>query len=98
MGYTHYWQQKKSFSKRAWREICADVAEILKNVVEVQGIPLDATISPDWLDINGVEGEFCESLVIHRERPEKVSWKQQGWDFTKTCRERYDVAVTAVLI
>lgn len=98
MGYTHYWQQKKSFSKRAWKEVCGEVALIVSNVVDVQGVPLEVEITADYIDINGVGDDAHENLLIFRERPEKKPWAERGWDCTKTDRKPYDIAITAVKI
>ncbi len=52
------------------------------------------------LGFNGLEDECCETFVFWQNRKPLSAWqkpKQRGWDFCKTGRAPYDVAVVACL-
>jgi hypothetical protein len=112
MGYTHYWTQPLRYSKAEWTQICEDVTAILNDVQHVQGIPLangmgelgtQPIIDADTILFNGAgEEDSHEAVHLQRAVPplteEDKRWnKQRGWDFCKTARKPYDLAVTAVL-
>jgi len=109
MGYTHYWQQFRSFTADEWAQLCADMRDLLKDVEHVQGIPLAnwdgepgtaPEIGPDRISFNGVGDDSHESFVIDRRRPALESWQtpdRRGAAFCKTARKPYDLAVTAAL-
>ena len=40
MGYTHYWNQSRDFTRAEWSQIREDMEALLKDVQHVQGIPL----------------------------------------------------------
>lgn len=109
MGYTHYWQQKRDFTKAEWAEITAAARDIVADVQNVQGIPLadwggdggtQPLIDDDEISLNGLGDHSCETFRIDRKRPPKKSYqtpKERGGGFCKTNRYDYDVAVTAIL-
>jgi len=111
MGYTHYWTQPLRYSKAEWTQICEDIGAILKDAQHVQGIPLgngmgDPGTAPiidgDTILFNGIGEDSHEAVHLQRAVPplteEDKRWnKRRGWDFCKTARKPYDVAVTAVL-
>lgn len=107
MGYTHYWTQKRNFTRKAWAEISDDIATILKDVQHVQGVVLadwngSAGTQPefeaDQISFNGLGDNSHESFTVDRVRAPKQAWEKHSGDgFCKTARKPYDLAVTAVL-
>lgn len=109
MGYTHYWTQHRSFTADEWMQLSADLQSLLKDVQHVQGIPLsngnaEPGTSPEFraddIAFNGLGEDSHETFVILRQRPRTRDWQtaaQRGWDFCKTARKPYDLAVTAAL-
>jgi hypothetical protein len=107
MGYTHYWNQARDFTRAEWADVRADLAAILKHAQHEHGIALgngagDGGSSPEVSDdkvwFNGIGDDAHETMCINRVRPAKESWQsKRGNDFCKTARKPYDVAVVAVL-
>lgn len=108
MGYTHYWTQTRDFTRDEWLQIREDFEALLKDVEHVQGIPLANGIgepgtSPEFTDdkiwFNGVGDNSHETFALNRKRPPKDPQLSapRGWDFCKTARKPYDLAVTAAL-
>lgn len=109
MGYTHYWTQTKNHTRAEWTQICEDIGAILKDVQHVQGIPLAfecdeplkaVEIGPEVIRFNGLGEDGHETFYITRNRKPLEEWQtkdQLGWDFCKTARKPYDLAVTACL-
>jgi hypothetical protein len=107
MGYTHYWTQTRDFTREEWAQIREDMNALLKDVQHVQGIPLanyagEPGTSPEITDakvwFNGVGDDSHETFCLNRVRPPKEEWEPgRGWDFCRTARKPYDLAVTAAL-
>jgi hypothetical protein len=107
MGYTHYWTQTRDFTHEEWSQIREDMEALLKDVQHVQGIPLangngELGTSPDISDkrifFNGAGDGSHETFCLYRVRPPKQAHhERRGWDFCKTARKPYDLAVTAAL-
>jgi hypothetical protein len=107
MGYTHYWNQSRDFTREEWTQIREDMEALLKDVQHVQGIPLangagEPGTSPEITDktiwFNGVGNDGHETFCANRKRPPKEPWQdRRGGDFCKTARKPYDLAVTAAL-
>ncbi len=107
MGYTHYWTKNRNSTVLEWAQICEDVGAILKFVQHEQGIPLadgagDPGTSPEigkkHILFNGLGGDSHETLFLERViRKPDYPGREIGWDFCKTERKPYDIAVTAVL-
>lgn len=100
MGYTHYFKQKRSFDKDEWTQICIDVAAIVGDVQNVQGIALayecdepgrQPQIDGKVIRFNGLGYDGHETFLIDRIKRKDNSW------FCKTAQKPYDLAVTAVL-
>lgn len=54
-----------------------------------------------WVGFNGLGADSHETFMIWQNRRPLNDWqepKNRGWDFCKTARKAYDVAVTACLI
>lgn len=112
MGYTHYWKHSRRFSKNDWQDVAADLTVIMETAA-AEGLTIGDTCgekplaSPrdalfgDLFGFNGLGEESYETFLIYQNRRPLDSWqkpRQRGWDFCKTERKAYDVAVTACLI
>jgi hypothetical protein len=106
MGYTHYWTQARDFTREEWSQVREDVEALLKDVEHVQGIPLAngqgepgsrAEITDNKIWFNGAGDGHHETFCLNRKRPRKERGEPHGWDFCKTARKPYDLAVTAAL-
>jgi hypothetical protein len=109
MGYTHYWTQRRNFSKAEWEVVLEDIGAILTYAQHDGGIPLadcqgDHGTSPEitsekiWF--NGLGEDSHEAMCINRTRVRVEEWQrpeQLGWDFCKTARKPYDPVVIACL-
>lgn len=96
MGYTHYFEQKKAFTTPEWTNITTATNLILKELPsdmicgsDGRGDPI---VSKVEIAFNGnAEDDRChESFVITKA-------KNPDFNFCKTARKEYDVAVVAVL-
>lgn len=105
MGYTHYWDQKRSLSWEEWQVAMGDVAAILKLAME-RGIRFevdDGGASPmddRRINLNGFGPDAHETFEITRARNTKKrhQWDERpSGDFCKTARKPYDIAVCALL-
>ncbi len=113
MGYTHYWTHKRRFTNSDWQDVVADLTAIMEaaHAEELFAIgdtcgekplasPRDAHCG-DIFGFNGLDDDAHETFIIYQNRRPLDSWQkpsQRGWDFCKTARKSYDVAVTACLI
>lgn len=107
MGYTHYWTQKRNFTKAEWAQVSTDIAAILKDVQHAQGVPLcnweggagtGPEIDGDRIAFNGLGEDGHETMTIRRARyvPDYEGGRT-GRKFCKTAQKPYDLAVTACL-
>jgi hypothetical protein len=63
--------------------------------------PKPPEVSPDMIRFNGWKGEGHETFLVTREMPEIADWssdKSSSFDFCKTARKPYDLAVCLVLL
>jgi hypothetical protein len=107
MGYTHYWTQTRDFTRDEWVQVREDFEALLKDVQHVQGIPLangegalgtSPEISDKRIFFNGAGDDAHETFCLYRVQPPKEArYERRGWDFCKTARKPYDLAVTAAL-
>jgi hypothetical protein len=107
MGYTHYWTQRRDFTKDEWTTVSADFAALFKHAIHAEGIYLadgmgdrgtKPEIDGDRILFNGVGDDSHETFTVNRKRPPKAAWeKRRGWDFCKTARKPYDAVVVAAL-
>src|SRR6266404_3345601 len=107
MGYTHYWNQSRDFTREECSQIRDDFEALLKDVQHVQGIPLadgmgDLGTSPEITDkkiwFSGAGDDSQETFVVDRvRRPKQAHHGHRGWDFCKTARKPYDLAATPAL-
>lgn len=58
-------------------------------------------VTPDHIRFNGWKDEGHETFLVTRERPDPPSWdpaSKESFDFCKTARKPYDLAVCLVLL
>lgn len=63
--------------------------------------PKAPEVSPDLIRFNGWRGEGHETFYLTREKPDNPSWDPtatESFDFCKTNRKPYDLAVMLVLL
>ena len=87
MGYTHYFQLDREATQREWDSFTKGVLKLRESAWE---IAIDGTVTPDYIDINGIGKDSHENFVIQR--------TNTRWSFCKTNQKPYDELVTAVLI
>ena len=87
MGYTHYWNGTRAFTKHEWAEITLAANRILATT----RVPLeDREINDQHINLNGVGEDGHETFRLTRH--------PDDFDFCKTARKPYDAVVTAILI
>lgn len=107
MGYTHYWNTKRSFTPSEWQNITHRVNKYLSGVSHLVAGP-DGSGSPmvdlESIDFNGVGEDSHESFNLTRVRRGYASWMDKRrydlegeFNFCKTARKPYDKAVVEVL-
>lgn len=65
------------------------------------GLPTPPKITPDEIWFNGWRGDGHETFHVTRQRPDVPTWEPGGtesFDFCKTARKPYDLAVQLVLL
>lgn len=110
MGYTHYWTQTRDFESDEFEAIVADVVAILADAEQRYEISIcDGAATPhsrpdvnsERIAFNGTDiddrGHETFELVRVRVLAAQRRAEQLGWDFCKTERKPYDIAVAAVL-
>lgn len=101
MGYTHYFGENKPIPDKAWSKICEKAHKILEYVSsqdiklvyeynEIHQPPVISDKDPKVIRFNGPEEEGHETFSI---APEST-----GFNFCKTARKPYDLAVGLVLL
>lgn len=108
MGYTHYWSYDRDFDRRALGLALLDAREIVK-AVQARGISLRGGMGlgepmvGEGICFNGDastnedhEGFLFPMSTVGEE--EAMALHGQLWDFCKTGRAPYDLAVCAVLL
>ena len=110
MGYTHYIYRKTDFSEKQWEKICLDAFQILDHCKSRKIVlayeydspePGNPEVTPDHIRFNGWKDEGHETFLITREKPENPSYDpnaKESFDFCKTARKPYDLAVCLVLL
>lgn len=104
MGYTHYWSQKKTFTRAEWAQVTGNMARIVLQAqhdgikigdnfgeVELIGALLDENPETESVGFNGFGEDSYETFIIQRTRVKDCA------TFCKTDRRPYDAAVTACL-
>ena len=103
MGYTHYWTiNQKEISRESWFGF---MQEFEKIETEFHG-KIDHTtdqkykIDTESIFFNGVGEESHETFTMNRKNPMEKSYTGniEYFDFCKTARKEYDIAVCCALI
>jgi hypothetical protein len=93
MGYTHYWKKLK-FSESGWNALCDSTSCLLRslpaNVKVENDNGTDDPMVGAVIRFNGVESQAHETFLVERFSRE--------FEFCKTNRKPYDLAVCSVLI
>jgi hypothetical protein len=108
MGYTHYFTQKRRFTNAEWQAVKTDVARIIESAESLQ-VRFDGVQLPnvakveagEVISFNGVGDDAHEDFWLAQERPARQSWQDagtHGFQFCKTARKPYDIAVAAVVL
>jgi hypothetical protein len=84
MGYTHYWQLKKTIPEEQWALICADSLKLIEAFCDVQNVKVNGT------DIV-FDGEGCERFRLSR-------YPNRSHGYCKTRHEPCDKLICAVLM
>jgi hypothetical protein len=108
VGYTHYWYQSENFSQDEWEKIAMDTMKALdfceKSGVEMTSdydSPEKAEVNDDRIRFNGVGNLGHETFIL--EKDQDFGWSQNReldeafFNFCKTARKPYDLAVGLVL-
>jgi hypothetical protein len=98
MGYTHYFPQQRPFTDSEWQGVLDDsekaIAFCLQDGIELAeeyNSTQPALLSFDEIRFNGVDEEGHETFSIERDM-------NHGFNFCKTARKPYDLAVCLVLL
>ena len=110
MGYSHYIYRKSDFSQKQWENVCLETFQILDHC-KGKRIALayeydspesgNPEVTPDHIRFNGWKDEGHETFLITREKPENPSYDpkaKESFDFCKTNRKPYDLAVCLVML
>ena len=93
MGYTHYWKKLK-FSESGWKALCDSTRKMIEylpsNVQIVNDHPIHEHIVGAVIRFNGVGSQAHETFLVER--------LSREFEFCKTNRKPYDLAVCGVLI
>lgn len=98
MGYTHYWTKNRTFTDAEWTAITEGTRKILRVAQEDRGIALSEdydvnripVVDDSLIRFNGYGDEGHETFYFDR--------RVNSFEFCKTDRKEYDVAVAAILM
>jgi len=99
LGYTHYWQNKPSFSKHspAWKKFIKDAEDILLINESLQLVRAEfdrqemiPEVGENRIKFNGIGEDGHETFIINRR-------DDSDFEFCKTAGKPYDKIVTAIL-
>ena len=94
MGYTHYFEAKRSFTDAEWVSLCAATTTIIAaSPAKIVGENDDPSSAPEIGDeliaFNGPGDDGHETFWLPK--------LKSGFQFCKTARKPYDVVVVAIL-
>ena len=96
MGYTHYYEQKRSFTDAEWSIIVKGwklISKEAKIYVDDQS-ELAGPRLKQYFDINGFGDDGHENFVLEKEK----GFHDIQFSFVKTARKKYDRYVVALLL
>jgi hypothetical protein len=111
MGYTTYWRRKSDFTVEQWNKIKNDVLDVIVHC-DKKNIPLaleydvpnsGPRVNGSVIQFNGVGEDGHETFIVSRKMPEAKPWMLshdlgESFDFCKTARKPYDLAVCLTLL
>ena len=106
MGYTQYYQQQRTVTNTEWEGIMTDAAQIIQATID-SGIPLarsyeeqdqPPSVGLSVISFNGIACNGHEDFFLPRVM--EVGWQGEKYrfNFCKTARKPYDVAVGAIML
>ena len=100
MGYTHYYDQKRSFTDDEWSIIVKAWSMISKEakIYVDDKSNLDSKLVDPFFDINGIGDQAHENFVLFKNLELNAMNKDVNFNFVKTNRKKYDRYVVALLI
>ena len=107
MGYTHYYEQKRSFTDaewsiivKGWRLISKEAKIYVDDKSNVDSAHAKHKLVDPYLDINGIGDQAHENLVLFKylEHPRDLRNPVNGSGSVKTARKKYDRYVVALLL
>lgn len=106
MGYTHYWWRERELDAETFKKAVADCREVCQAarvpLAGAQGKPgTKARFSASEMGFNGVGDAAHETFLVQRsfrEEFEQPDATGRLFDFTKTARKPYDLAVCACFV
>lgn len=87
MGYTHYWEGSINSSDNNWEEFLKESDLILSTVSK--RIKIDYSID-NAISLNGIGADAHEDFYFSK--------SDSGFNFCKTARKPYDLAVVSILL
>lgn len=103
MGYTHYWDiHQEEIPQDIWRDFANDFVKILPQFMDILDHETNQKFHVDGNHIifNGVGEEAHETFSLNRKNSMEESYNGEikYFDFCKTARKKYDIAVCCALI
>jgi hypothetical protein len=109
MGFSHYFARPKRLPARAFRAAAEDCRRVVEHLADTAGLvvrldsdePGPPRFGPDEVRFNGVGGDGHETFAVPRAfdpRPFQRPDRGPYFDFCKTARKPYDLAVCCCLI
>jgi hypothetical protein len=95
MGYTHYYETKKPFTKKEWQSIQDYTKKVIEiaNKIDIKicdGLgEAEPIINEEYISINGSGDLSHETFSLDKD--------EKGSNFCKTNRKPYDLIVTSIL-
>jgi len=103
MGYTHYWTiNQNQISPESWFGFIQEFSEIEAKFHEKLDHTTDQKyrIDSESIIFNGIGEQGHETFTMNRKNPMEESYtgENEYFDFCKTARKEYDIAVCCALI
>ena len=103
MGYTHYWTiNQNQISPESWFGFMQEFSEIEAKFHEKLDHTTDQKyrIDSESIIFNGIGEQGHETFTMNRKNPMEESYtgENEYFDFCKTARKEYDIAVCCALI
>ena len=100
MGYTHYWYKPAELPKDKFKGFIADFKKVVKSNETLSKQVDIETKTQDLLVFNGIGNQAYETFVFDRIQPLRPNEHKslEYFNFCKTARMEYDMAVCCALI